>query len=195
MGHLVKPDGTILTEQNQDVRALINEVDTCFELIRIHGSDTPLSPQAVQAINEAWPKVKAYLDGKEPEGLLTNDRRLDMLTGALEGGSNYWYDLREASEEAIKTVVPELDTLRKQTPFVDLMWQAIEGGASIPVFDIEDEEGEAIGHISLESIAKGEALMLANENEHFSDIIGEYDDATTADVWFQFCVLGELVYG
>lgn len=42
-------------------RQIINECDTAFEMIRIQGYDVPLSPQAVSAINEVWPKVKAYL--------------------------------------------------------------------------------------------------------------------------------------
>jgi hypothetical protein len=37
--------------------------------------------------------------------------------------------------------------------------------------------------------------MAREYGRHFSDMIAENDDATTADVFLQCCLFGELVYG
>ena len=122
--------------------------------------------------------------------LISNDRRLDMLTGALEGGSNYWYEIKEDACNIIDSVKPS----DKQTPFVDRMFAAILAGKSIQVHDIEDED-ELLGEISLDTMTEREYTMMQQQPTHFADILSENDDAITADVWFQFVVMNELVYG
>lgn len=118
---------------------------------------------------------------------LSDERRLDMLTGAIEGGSNYWYFLPDVSM---------CDKYRKSKsePLVDRMMKAILVHEIIPVHDIENLE-DFLGNISLSSIIKGEELMFKNHPKDFADILDENDDAETADIWFQLCVLGEIVYG
>ena len=121
---------------------------------------------------------------------ITDQRREDMIVGALEGGSNYWYFLSESSMKAIYT-----SKLNKEEPISIKMWDAILNGATIPVYDIEDIDGDKLGEINLKSIKKGEELMAKNHELDFMCIINEEDDASTADLWFQYCVLGEIVYG
>lgn len=127
-------------------------------------------------------------------GQLSDDRRVDMLTGAMEGGSNYWYFLGEDAESVLEKYIFDLANVRKQRPFVDLIWEAIRAGASIPIRDAEDQE-TVLGHISMESIEEGERLMYEQQASHFGDILSECDDANTADVWLQYVVLKDLVYG
>lgn len=127
-------------------------------------------------------------------GQLSNERRLDMLTGAMEGGSNYWYFFGEDAESVLETYIYDLASRRKGQPFVDLIWEAIRAGASIPIRDTEDPK-TILGRISMQSIEEGERLMAEQEPSHLGDILSESDDATTADVWFQYAVLKELVYG
>jgi len=141
--------------------------------------------QFIEFINNGNTKVTIQL--------ISSDRRSDMLTGALEGGSNGWYFIGEDAEVIIAQFVPDFAKERKRTPFCDLLWQAITAGAVVPVRDCEDEE-TVLGHISLQSIKEGEELLQKNQPDHFNDIIEENDDATTADVWFQYAVLKEIVY-
>lgn len=64
-----------------------------------------------------------------------------------------------------------------------------------PVHDAENED-EQLGEISLETIAKGEQLLADKHLQHLCDILTDGGwDANTADVWFQYCTLGEIVYG
>lgn len=115
----------------------------------------------------------------------TNERRLDLLVGALEGGSNYWYYIDDA-----KNIINE----STGETFCDKMFNAILAGKTIEIQDIENEN-DKLGEINLASISKGEKLMLEYQPKHYADIVSENDDAITADVWFQYCVLGELIYG
>ncbi len=126
----------------------------------------------------------------EIKDLLSNERREDMLCGALEGGSNYWYYLPDLS--MCKEYQAPGDTT------CGYMIKAIIAGESIPVHDIESESreyGELLGMINIESIRKGEVLMKEKAFMCWGDLITEQDDAETADVWFQFCVMGEVVFG
>ena len=120
---------------------------------------------------------------------ITDEQRLNLLTSALEGGSNYWYLLGDDATNIIDKHFPAT----KDTCFVDRMWAAIKAGLSIPIRDIEEDE--KIGEISLASIEKGEQLLADHLPNHLADILNENDDANTGDVWFQYCSLGELVYG
>lgn len=121
---------------------------------------------------------------------IPNKRREDMLIGALEGGSNYWYWIGEEATKIIEKYNPQ--------PFGDafsvVMWKAIETGETIPIHNLENRS-EKLGEINLASIAKGEQLMADKYPQHFADLHGETDDAITADVWFQLSSLGELIYG
>lgn len=124
--------------------------------------------------------------------LLTNERREDMLVGALEGGSNYWYTFNDVY------MIAKYGDLNSE-PFATLAMKAVSAGESIPVYDREEfdedeDECEELGYFNLESIRKGEALMRSKAAPHWWNILGETDDAETADVWFQYCVLGDIVY-
>lgn len=125
-----------------------------------------------------------------PTITISNQRREDMIVGALEGGSNYWYFLPDTAVKAIKDATPEM----KKEPLSIRMWKAIDKGATIQIFDA-DNESEKLGEINLSSVEKGEQIMADQHPYHFANLISENDDATTADVWFQCCVLSEVVYG
>lgn len=134
--------------------------------------------------------------------LLTKKIQLNLLTGALEGGSNYWYSLDDLSMIPKKDYTPKTKEVREDMAvisgihecLVSRIWEAVAEGKSIPVFDIEDEE-EKLGEINLENLERGCRIMEEKQPEHFKDAISENDDAGTADVFFQFVVMGELVFG
>lgn len=147
----------------------------------------------IRRMAEAADKWNAHC--KAETDLLTEERRNDMLVGALEGGSNYWYFL---DKDAIDILEPYRLVDKAQDakePLVDLIMRAVMGGAEIPVRDYEDPKNTLLGTFSLASMRRGEPLMRTNQPKHWADLVGENDDACTADVWFQFCVLGEFIYG
>lgn len=122
------------------------------------------------------------------DNLLNKEKVTDLLATALEGGSNYWYELPNLEEVFEKT--PYMDG----EPIVDRIIEAVYNhNVSIIVTDCED--GIILGEFNLESITNGEMIMREKHHRHFIDAYDETDDADTADVWFQCCVMGEVVYG
>ena len=114
--------------------------------------------------------------------------RHNLLTGAIEGGSNYWYWLGEDACKIMRKYKA------KHEPLVAYFFRALQEGESIPVRQ-DDDEGDILGYISMGSIEKAEVLMATKYSHHYADVLLGNDDATTADVWFQLAVMGEIVYG
>ena len=105
---------------------------------------------------------------------------IDILTTALEGGSNYWYYL------------PDLSMLADSDEYLeDRIFNACVAGGSIPVHGIETDE--YLGEINLENIIRGIKLFIKiGTSEHTLD---PTMDANDADILFQYTVMGEVVYG
>lgn len=113
----------------------------------------------------------------------------NMLVSALEGGSNYWYFIGNKSTDRILNATPEMNG----EPTVDRFLMAIQRGTVVNIYDIESDE--KLGTLTPESWAKAEKLLIEKHRSHLGDILKENDDATTADVFFQLAVMGEIVYG
>ena len=96
----------------------------------------------------------------------------EFLVCALEGGSNYW----------IKEVEPvkEGDDVY-EAPF----------GLGLKVTDLEGQTN----YLNYSAFHRGLQAMADNYPRHMGDIISKNDDATTADVFLQCCLFGQLVYG
>jgi hypothetical protein len=117
---------------------------------------------------------------------IPNKKIKDLLTTAIEGGSNYWASLKLPADWKDKYGSVE------EIPFK---------GADIEVFDVET--GELLGVLNLASIQCGLQLMANSEDmkgrkvpeRHFKNILVDNDDAETADVFLQLSVMTEIVYG
>jgi hypothetical protein len=109
-----------------------------------------------------------------------------MLCNALEGGSNYWYFLPDT--EMLKDTKSEF--------FVEKIIEYIIANpdAKIPVHDWEAQD-EHLGDITLENIKRGTKLLAEKNPKAYDNMMQDYADAGDSDVWFQYVVLGEIVYG
>lgn len=121
------------------------------------------------------------------EKKLTLNNIDDVIICAIEGGSNYWYVLDQ------RAVVEPKDFKRNESihyPFLDKVYQ----GSSVDINDAEDSK-EKLGTLNIESIERGLKLLGTNHAKVLNNIIEEIYDANDADIFFQLCVLGEIVYG
>mgnify|MGYP001205215659 CR=1 FL=1 len=124
------------------------------------------------------------------------DHRIsDLLCGAFEGGSNYWYQI----EEFIKPVNFD-NTDPENRRIRHLSYPQNEGGAliiSTVVADGEPEYGEELKtyRLDLEALSRGLRLMSINYPRHYRDFLTENDDADTSDVFLQCCLFGKTIYG
>lgn len=117
------------------------------------------------------------------EKILTEEDIISLLCTALEGGSNYWYYLPYVDE--VRALYPEKE------PLVDKIGKAVmRHNLTVLVSDIENQN-EILGSISRDSLTKGSRLYI----ESGRDLNPEIMDACDADVWFQYVVMGQIVFG
>jgi hypothetical protein len=115
--------------------------------------------------------------------LLTQQRICDMFVGACEGGSTYWCE----EINLTKSVKPKLR---------GVIWWGSENIYQPGIeMELKVDDEEDTRKLTWDSIVHGARKMAVEQPRHFSDILTENDDATTADVFLQYCTFGEIVYG
>ena len=129
------------------------------------------------------------------------ERVADLLCGAFEGGSNWATILQYVVPEADKLYsLKDAETWKSiagdGTIYKHIQYPLSEGGAVV-IQDLEEDESvnEAIKYyLTLAEIRSGLAVMANRFPRHFGDFMNENDDATTADVFLQCCVFGDVIY-
>ncbi len=113
----------------------------------------------------------------------------DLITTALEGGSNHWYLLRSFKD--LKTA------WNKDLHYSDALRENLEKGYDFyaPVFDAE-EDNEKLGELTIATIKEGLGLFAKQYTEKFVEwATSDNYDAGVADIAFQLMVMKEVVYG
>jgi len=115
----------------------------------------------------------------------------DTIISAVEGGINYWISgIRFFNKDGEQ--------------IVGVTENPLENLSSITIVEAEGENGETEHTLHLsktkfqekpQQIYDGLQRMAKQYPRHFADMISENGDATTADVFIQCCVLGEITYG
>ena len=104
----------------------------------------------------------------------------DVLSCALEGGSNYWYEIVEfGNPDKIECKFEHLDL-----PMSDAGYLIIKAKEDDPTYRLERI-----------TIQQGLQLMSMKYPSQFQDLVNENSDAETGDILLQLSLFGELVYG
>lgn len=133
------------------------------------------------------------------------ERAQNILTNALEGGSNYWYTIKEVVQPTERTFEDKLWTEEraKNPNWYHTTEIPLNKGGALIFSTISEERTEEARNkeeakryrLDLEAIARGLRIMAFAYERHFSDFMAENDDATTGDVFLQCCLFGEVIYG
>ena len=111
---------------------------------------------------------------------IDKQRLEDLLVGAFEGGSNYW----------IARATPLRSGRR------DLYEAAFDGGVNVYIAaERGDPRNGEKYRLNLSNMERGLQVMADKYPRHLGDILAGEDDATTADVFLQLSLFGEVVYG
>ena len=113
---------------------------------------------------------------------ISDERISNLLCSALEGGSNYWYNL----VEYINPNNVECQHKHLELPLIE--------GCGIMIGDIEDDE-EAPILLNREAMQKGLKIMGEKYAWHLKAFLEENDDAETGDVFLQCSLFGSIVFG
>ena len=90
----------------------------------------------------------------------------DTLSGAFEGGSNYWID--------------------------SLKW---DGNDRIVILSDAPDLQSRVRPMNVDTIQAGVQWMAKNQPKHFSDMLTGNDDATTSDILLQSILFQEIIFG
>ena len=116
---------------------------------------------------------------------VTDERVTDLITSALEGGSNYWYMI----DISQSTLVNDAHYLVEQP---------MRGG-NLCVGLKNEEDGPVNGltqwNLNRESCKQGLEIMSRTYPRHFADWLNKNDDAITGDVFLQCALFGEIIFG
>lgn len=145
-------------------------------------------------------RIRAFLEQNDPMALKqclealngktieipANQRRIeDLLCGAFEGGSNYWYLIERYEYPEGQTH----ESLKIQQGYIQLPFL----GGRVIIKDIEGEDPKEYV-LDKEACLRGLKVMAEKYPRHYADWMVENDDVITADVYLQCCLFGEIVY-
>lgn len=139
-------------------------------------------------------------------------RIADLLCSALEGGSNYWYEIERKEEPKAWTIDerPVYATAEEAEANINTHYAHYypfnEGGALyITDANADEPELKEAVRLDLEAINNGlqawamDAMRKQEERTahpcHLADFIKDEGDAITADVFLQYCIFGKVIYG
>jgi len=74
------------------------------------------------------------------------------------------------------------------------VWEYMKADPNHKVEFIDKEDGTK-HKMGWSHVCNGTSTMAQEYPRHFNDWVCENDDFITADVWFQCCLLGDVVYG
>ena len=116
---------------------------------------------------------------------IPEQRVQDLLCCALEGGSNYWYVLKE------KRYPPgqDKDSLGMEFPHLELPFK----GGSLVIGDWEGQEKDSV--LDIEAVKRGLALLSHEYPLLWGEFLKENEDAETGDVFLQLACFGKVIFG
>lgn len=117
----------------------------------------------------------------------------NIFVTALEGGSNYWYDIPDKEIDKVRKAVPR----EEEEALSMAIFKAIfDKGVEIVIHDVENPEDE-LGVLNYQIIKERlKDIGLDKHNSKF--LIAEMEgngDAETSDAIFQLLTMGEITFG
>lgn len=122
---------------------------------------------------------------------ITQQQIADLLTDALEGGHNYWYEIKKQNPPTQFTFRIDKDRVYEHIDF------PMNPGGYLVIKQTVDESGPGARRLTLQRLEAGMRDLAASEKyrHHFVDILKEDTDGTTADVFLQFALYGDVLFG
>lgn len=119
-----------------------------------------------------WLELPVVQEKEQDKRQLIND----LLVTAFEGGSNYWYFINTSHQGHPADYITQKDGI-------------------LEITDLESESNDVLGMLTYDRCLKGMELLKQDYIDHYNDAINEEYDATTADVFLQLAVMGDVIFG
>jgi hypothetical protein len=113
-----------------------------------------------------------------------------LIISAFEGGSNYWYEIKDFVEPSVVTYRTDAEQIYKHVDYP----MSPEG--ALVITSLEEPERKP-ARLNLRTIQSGLVLLSQSKEyaHHWRDIVKGDCDQITGDVFLQFCLYGEVLYG
>ena len=118
---------------------------------------------------------------------ITEEHLSNWFCGALEGGSNYWYQLNDIDRKNFVKGEPLVENLAKSF--------MANPKYKLNVYDIESDEEDLLGVVSWGNIKFALITMHKDYPNLFEDLVHGDADADSCDVWFQLATMKDVVFG
>lgn len=177
---------------------------------RIHQLETYIKNWEKTDRKEIFDRVSTqYLAHKkyEEERLKARESRtfgkediINLFVDALEGGSNYWYEIRHLPKE-VRYKAKEMGESVSEA-----IGEYILNGGYVQFYDAEEDNDDdgyeenfsdkgLLGTVDMDSILEAITIMKKDYPHVWENILDGQYDANDADVFLQLCVMGEVVFG
>lgn len=117
----------------------------------------------------------------------------DVIVTALEGGSNYWYFINKENVSKIRSSVP-----KTVDPYLStaILTAILDHGVEVQINDLENKT-EVLGVLSKERIKERMEELYTNPKYKWAIQAHEEEggDADSADIVFQYLVMGDVWFG
>ena len=126
---------------------------------------------------------------------------IGLFVTALEGGSNYWYNIKHLPKEVLYNIK------ERGIPTSEAIGEHILNGGYVQFYDVEGDEyddddytekhsdNDLLGTVDMDSILEAITITKRDYPEVWENILDEQYDANDADIFLQLCVMGEVVFG
>jgi len=176
----------------EEIRKAKNKLDNYIKYLSEFDYDKELNHEIHMQMTSAYGlgfQIRQEKYRKEQlNRTLTKEDIIDLFVTSLEGGSNYWYYLKNIPESI------KYDVKYNGTSLSDALGEYVLSGGEVHFYDIEDES-EFLGSVDMNSILDAINLIKKEHPEVWERILTEEYDADDADVFLQLCVMGEVVFG
>jgi hypothetical protein len=110
----------------------------------------------------------------------------EIIITALEGGSNYWYYLKD---------VDNIERNTQRTLSEDIAYNLYYYPEfKLDVYDVENPD-DLLGTVTQKSMLNALELAYKDYNHIYVDLLEGTGDAETADVLFQLATMEQIVFG
>ena len=133
-------------------------------------------------------KYQQEIELQRKNKTFTNQDIEDLFVTALEGGSNYWYYIKNIPKE-IKYNVKQL-----KQPLAEAIAKHVIDGGYIQFFDVENED-ELLGTVDMDKLLDAISLLKKDYPDTWNNILDENTDAQDADIFLQLAVMGDVTFG
>ena len=155
-------------------------------------------------------KLKIFLPPSHNGAYMTIEVKFDipynrianLLIDSLEASSLYWasIDKKEKPSQVKFVEVIGQDDPENKARVLDgalyLSEYVLNKDGALIIRDNETDNDRLRFHkLDLEKVKKGLKCFAKYQPKHFADFISENEDGTTADVFLQCCLFGEVLYG